>query len=79
MIISLYKKTRIFTLEYAFSMNEVLPNYDHFPHLFWKLNALIEKAKLTPKKTVIPTVTMETTPRKSCLNPKKLVINSSTV
>lgn len=36
-------------------------------YLFWKLNTLIEKAKVKPKSTQIPTWTAATTPRKSCL------------
>lgn len=48
-------------------------------YLLWKLNTLIEKAKTKAKSTVKPTTATATTPKKSCLKPKKLSRNCCTV
>ena len=40
----------------------------------WKLNNLMESAKMNAKSTAIPATTPATTPRKSCSIPKELLI-----
>lgn len=48
-------------------------------YLLWKFNILIEKAKTNAKSTANPATAAATTPRNSCLKPKYVLINSSTV